>query len=218
MFYSGECRAPYGHLKLAPRFAPFLGVRAVGWIGGVLLIALAAWLAHRWAERTVIEDLRRNGAQRLELYVTGLESALARYDYLPTVLVLNEEVIGLLTRSADLSAIPGVSRYLARVNSAAGTNAIYVLDLPGIVLASSNWNEPISFVGVDLSYRPYFQDVLNGRSGRFYGIGTTGGEPGYFFSHGIHEGGRMLGVAAVKVSLDQLERTWTDALRQSDRR
>jgi two-component system C4-dicarboxylate transport sensor histidine kinase DctB len=194
-----------------PRFAAFRKVRAIGWVGGFLLIVLAVWLAHLWAERTVIEDLRHDGAQRLELYLTGLEAALARYDYLPTVLALNGDVIRLLQHPGDASSIPDANRYLAQVNGEAETSAIYLLDLEGRVLASSNWNDAVSFIGVNLAYRPYFQDALNGRSGRFYGIGTTGGEPGYFFSHGIHDGGRMLGVAAVKVSLDQFERTWTDS-------
>jgi two-component system, NtrC family, C4-dicarboxylate transport sensor histidine kinase DctB len=194
-----------------PRFAAFRKVRAIGWVGGLFLIVLAVWLAHLWAERTVIEDLRHDGAQRLELYLTGLEAALARYDYLPTVLALNGDVIRLLQHPGDASSIPDANRYLAQVNGEVKTSAIYLLDLQGRVLASSNWNDAVSFIGVNLAYRPYFQDALNGRSGRFYGIGTTGGEPGYFFSHGIHDGGRMLGVAAVKVSLDQFERTWTDS-------
>jgi two-component system C4-dicarboxylate transport sensor histidine kinase DctB len=76
------------------------------------------------------------------------------------------------------------------------------------VLAASNWDAEISFVGVDLSYRPYFQDAVRTGLGRFYGIGTTSGEPGYYYAKPIVDGGSMLGVAAVKVSLDKLQSPW----------
>jgi multidrug efflux system outer membrane protein len=104
-----------------------------------------------------------------------------------------------------------VNRYLQSVNAHAGSSAFYVLDLNGTAIASSNWDEEVSFVGMDLSYRPYFQEALRKGSGRFYGIGTTSGIPGYYFSHGIHDDESLLGVAALKVSLDGLERSWQAA-------
>ena len=45
--------------------------------------------------------------------------------------------------------------------------------------------------------------------GRFYGIGTTSGEPGYYLRQGDRrDGGSVLGVATVKVSLDKLQSPW----------
>ena len=76
------------------------------------------------------------------------------------------------------------------------------------MLAASNWDEETSFVGVDLSYRPYFQEAWRTGLGRFYGIGTTSGEPGYYYAKAIVDGGSVLGVAAVKVSLDKLQSPW----------
>ena len=35
---------------------------------------------------------------------------------------------------------------------------------------------------MDLSYRPYFHDALERGTGRFYGIGTTSGKPGFYYS------------------------------------
>jgi C4-dicarboxylate-specific signal transduction histidine kinase len=45
-------------------------------------------------------------------------------------------------------------------------------------------------------------------AGGFYGVGTTNGEPGYFFAHGIYQNGRIIGVATVKVNIERLERSW----------
>ena len=96
---------------------------------------------------------------------------------------------------------------------------LYILDNKGTALASSNWNEEASFVGVDLSYRPYFQDAMQRGSGRFYAIGTTSGAPGFFFARALRDGERKLGVGALKVSIDHLEQTWagsTDVVLAAD--
>jgi two-component system C4-dicarboxylate transport sensor histidine kinase DctB len=61
-------------------------------------------------------------------------------------------------------------------------------------------------VGHKYAFRPYFREALAGRLGRFYGVGTTTGEPGYFLASPLRDGERVLGVLAVKVGLEALER------------
>jgi two-component system C4-dicarboxylate transport sensor histidine kinase DctB len=65
--------------------------------------------------------------------------------------------------------------------------------------------------GDNVAFRPYVRDALRGVPGGFYGVGTTRGEPGYYFARGIYHDGRMLGVATVKVNIESLERNWADA-------
>ena len=79
---------------------------------------------------------------------------------------------------------------------------------PEISPSASNWRSIYSFVGDHVAFRPYVRDALRGVPGGFYGVGTTNGEPGYFFAHGIYHNGRMLGVATVKVNIERLERGW----------
>jgi two-component system C4-dicarboxylate transport sensor histidine kinase DctB len=117
----------------------------------------------------------------------------------------------MLQNPTDLSPIRKANDYLQRVNESARSSAVYILDLNGLTLAASNWNDPISFVGVNLAYRPYFQDASKGINGRFYAIGTTSGVPGYFRSTPIIRNGQTLGVMALKVSLDTLEEAWKSA-------
>ncbi len=184
------------------------------WLGWVLFLgstALAMWIAAAWAERSGIARLRDAGQQRLALYASGLNAELQKYDYLPTLLGLDPRVVALLDEGAAPARQDDVNGYLEQMNRRAGSNAIYVLDLTGRVAAASNWNEPVTFVGEDLAYRPYFQDALTKGSGRFHGIGTTSGLPGYYFSYPITKGERTVGVAVLKTKLDSLERDWQAA-------
>lgn len=170
-------------------------------------LALAA-LAWRWAEDAAIERLRLSGAQRLDGYALSLENLLAKYDFLPGTLELNKDVIALLQQPGDDALRGEVNRYLEQVNRLSKSTTIYIVNLQGVTQAASNWRERDSFVGDDVSFRPYVRDALRREPGGFYGVGTTRGEPGYFFAHGIYHNGRMLGVATVKVNIEKLEKGW----------
>jgi two-component system sensor histidine kinase AauS len=79
------------------------------------------------------------------------------------------------------------------------------------VLATSNWRDADSYLGEDLSFRAYYQDAIRGLPGRFYGIGSTTGEPGYYLAHGLEEKGKIIGVAVIKVRLEAMEERWQRA-------
>lgn len=85
------------------------------------------------------------------------------------------------------------------------------MDTTGRVMATSNWRDIDSYLGEDLSFRAYFQNAVRGQPGRFYGIGSTNGEPGYYLAHGLEERGKIIGVAVVKVRLEALEERWQRA-------
>jgi two-component system C4-dicarboxylate transport sensor histidine kinase DctB len=178
------------------------------WIGFTVIAAAILISADLAADRLGHERLRQEGLHRLELYAAALESELAKYEYLPDLLTLERDVISLLQNPADSNLVRAVNERLEGINRVAHTAVLYILDNKGIALAASNWNEEASFVGVDLSYRPYFQEAMQRGSGRFYAIGTTSGIPGFFFARALSDGERTLGVGALKVSIDHLERAW----------
>jgi two-component system, NtrC family, C4-dicarboxylate transport sensor histidine kinase DctB len=177
----------------------------LGYAAGVVLIVVVAdWLASQVGR----ERLRESGAHRLEVYAAGLRSELAKYEYLPGLLTLERDVLTMLRNPGDSERARLMNELLEQINRVAGTAALYIMDRKGVVIAASNWNEEASFVGMDLSYRPYFWDAIDRGEGRFYAIGTTSGVPGFYFSRALRDGDELLGVAALKVSLDRLERAW----------
>jgi two-component system C4-dicarboxylate transport sensor histidine kinase DctB len=150
------------------------------WIGFAAITAAILISTYVATDRLGHERLRREGLHRLELYAAALESELAKYEYLPDLLTLERDVILLLKNPTDSNLMHAVNERLEGINRATHTAVLYITDDKGIALAASNWNEEASFVGVDLSYRPYFQEAMQHGSGRFYAIGTTSGIPGFF--------------------------------------
>jgi two-component system C4-dicarboxylate transport sensor histidine kinase DctB len=173
------------------------------------LIAIGAgFVGYRVSLSLGLAELQATGRHRLDLYTASLEREIDKYAYFPATLGLERDVIELLSGPANTTLTDRVDSYLDQLNQRAGTLSIYVLNRQGLVLASSNWQQPDSFVGEDLAYRPYFKEAVGGGSGRFFGIGTTKGEPGYYLSSALVGGNALLGVAVVKVSLEQLEKSW----------
>ena len=177
----------------------------------LLVCAALAAVAYRYAEDAAIDRLRLSGAQRLDTYAAGLEHLLSKYDFLPGTFELNKDVIALLRQPGDEALRRDVNIYLERVNRLAGSTSIYIVNLKGVTQAASNWRAPDSYVGDYIAFRPYIREALRGMPGGFYGVGTTRGEPGYYFARGIYHEGRMLGVATVKVNIESLEASWAEA-------
>ena len=59
------------------------------------------------------------------------------------------------------------------INALLKSSDIYVLIPGGDTIAASNHDLPISFVGENFSYRPYYQDAIRGNLGRFFALGTA---------------------------------------------
>lgn len=175
----------------------------------VVLMGLSGFGAHRVAQQLGLADLQATGLHRLDLYTASLEREIGKYAFLPGTLGLERDVLDLLRRPADDKLAPSVNAYLEQLNDRAGTLSIYVIDTAGHVVASSNWRRADSFIGEDLSFRPYFREAMASGNGRFFGIGTTRGEPGYYLASTLADDSRTLGVAVIKVSLEQLEKSWS---------
>ncbi|SEJ09552.1 ATP-binding protein [Pseudomonas sp. NFR16] len=176
----------------------------------ILLMIALGYVTYLYSEKNGIKALSENGERQLELHARTVESEINKYNYLPSVLELESNVSDLLNDpSPELRS--KVNDYLEGLNRRSRSRAIYVLDTTGRVLATSNWRDADSYLGEDLSFRAYYQDAIRGLPGRFYGIGSTTGEPGYYLAHGLEEKGRIIGVAVIKVRLEALEERWQRA-------
>ncbi|WP_371884686.1 ATP-binding protein [Caballeronia sp. S22] len=157
-----------------------------------------------------LDGLTEVGAHRLDLYAASLKSELGRYEILPAIASRQNSIEVLLEAPPDerKALLPSVNDYLQAVNTDAGSVAVDVIDLNGTVIAASNWKQPVSFVGTNVAYRPYFRDALSSGRGRFFGIGTNTGEPGLYFASVVRGEQKVLGATAVKISVESLEFAW----------
>ncbi|MDV5098550.1 ATP-binding protein [Pseudomonas sp. LSJ-87] len=181
----------------------------------------AGWAMHQ-AKRQAMEADAQRASQQLGLYANALHTLIDRYRALPAVLALDPELIVALRGPVSEAVQDALNRKLERINGAANSSTLELLDRTGLAIAASNWRLPSSYVGSNYGFRPYFKQTRSQGSGRFYAVGVTSGVPGYFLASAVNdEHGRFLGAMVVKLEFPELEREWrqgSDILLVSDAR
>lgn len=183
---------------------------------GLLLLALAVvaglYLLGLRVARQAEKDLN---ARQLQIIRLDLESILERYESLPFALSFQTEAALALRAPGQGQWTSHVNAVLQNVQRQAKVAAVYLMDTRGNTIASSNWDTPQSYIGKNFGFRPYFQQALQGHTGRFYGVGSTTAEPGYFIAQPVYATPQRaatampLGVVAVKISLNDIADGWS---------
>ena len=174
-------------------FAMLATLSVILGLGSILTLYLGEWAqknqekvkgeAHEYA--TIVVSRLNTEFKRMEDGVT----ALAETNWLPASLRYQSE-----DNQERIDAL------LDRYRSTLDSSVCYIMDKNGKTIASSNRNAPDSFVGKSYAFRPYFKQAINGITGRYFAVGVTSKEPGYYVSRPVRAKGNM-GVAVVKVSL-----------------
>ena len=175
----------------------------------LISISLALLFTYYLAENNAYKDLHQRVENQLIQVVNELKITLERHSYLPAVLSSDINIIEFLKRQDnDPQVQQKINLSLEYINNISESAAIYIMRPNGVVVASSNWESPYSFIGKNLSFRPYFKDALQNKLGRYYAVGAISGTRGYFFASSIISDNKVIGVITVKVAIDDIEFTW----------
>ncbi|CAB3690935.1 sensor histidine kinase [Trinickia soli] len=168
-----------------------------------LAAALVALCSATWhlAWRRGIGALQQQATVRADRNVSALADTLERYESL-SYLVASQPVVGEALETGAPDAIERANRYLSDANAHAHADVTYIIRADGLCLSASNWDRADSFAGSQYRFRPYFVDAMGAHVGRFFGIGTVSHVPGYYISQPVYRGGRIVGVAVLKLNLE----------------
>ncbi len=181
---------------LAPALALILAAAAIAWFGGA------------FATRAYLDQAAARGQTTLRLAVAALRGHMSRYEALPALIADHDDVKELVSNPADAALRDRANHYLKAINALLKSSDVYVMLPDGSTIAASNFDGPASFVGENFAYRPYFQDAMAGRPGRFFALGTTSLKRGYYFSAPVMLGAAVGGVVVFKVDIDGIEASW----------
>ncbi|MBY5946732.1 ATP-binding protein [Photobacterium rosenbergii] len=179
----------------------------VGSVGAMLI----GWLTFIQVQQHLSEKITSDVVQ----LGNKIDNQLERYSQLPEVLASDPRLLPpLLDAISNRKAAPMVSQYqpvsqlLDQWNQTLGADTLYLIDLAGTTLASSNWQQTDSFVGQNFSYRPYFQQAASGQNGQYFALGARSDKRGYYFSAPVMKEQRVIGVLTIKVDLSLLADIW----------
>lgn len=160
------------------------------------------------ARRMYMDETAARGETTLRLAVAALAGNMNRFEPLPELIADNDDIKDLVSDPDNAGLRARANDYLKEINALLKSSDIYVLTPGGDTIAASNYDQPISFVGENFSYRPYYQDAIRGDLGRFFALGTTSLKRGYYFSSPIRIGMEIRGVVVFKVDIDGIEASW----------
>lgn len=114
--------------------------------------------------------------------------------------------------TGDTVALEQANLSLDYFREALEVDVCYLMDLDGDTVASSNRNDPDSFIGENFSFRPYWKEAVEGTPVTYMALGVTSGRRGVFYSHPVRdEDGLINGVAVIKASIEGIEKRFKQA-------
>lgn len=176
----------------------------------IFITALVLSITYYTTYHTLHTKLEQDATYHLAHLKSKLDALLKRYSYLPEVLAQNPKIIEYLsTTDRSITQQQTMNEYLELLNQQAVTQDIYLKDTTGLTLTASNWHSTNTFIGQNYHFRPYFQQAMQGKLGRYYALGTASKERGYYFSYAVRNAAQViLGVITVKVNITHFEQDW----------
>jgi two-component system C4-dicarboxylate transport sensor histidine kinase DctB len=177
---------------------------------GVLVAAIWFVVWPRLERHFLLQAAEQNEIT-LRLVGDSIRAALDRYEPLPHLIAERPELSSLLQNPTRPDLIDATNSILLNTALSVSASDVYLMNTAGTTIAASSYNKQRSFVGRNFNFRPYFQEAMKGDLGRYFALGTTSGERGYFFAAPVREGAEILGVVAVKFTVDAFEEAWRSA-------
>lgn len=198
-----------------PKHLRTIGSSKFGLVNLILaLLLVLSVIALPLLERFSLTRAGEQGHATLRLAVGGLQSALDRFEPLPGLIGERPLLSQVLNAPDDAALVAALNESLRLTAEELGASDIYLMDTDGLTLASSNYLMGHSFIGRSFTFRPYFTQALEGTLGRFFALGTTSRQRGYFFAAPVRRDGDVRGVVALKFTVDEFEAAWRGS--QSD--
>ncbi|WP_240704354.1 ATP-binding protein [Cobetia marina] len=173
-------------------------------------LMLCVWQAVAVARSQSLERLTHEADNELRLTAASLRGQLSQHAYLPRLVAENDQLRAFLDAPDDPSAEMALNQRLDRMRALAKVSDLYLVNDVGTTIAASNWRSASTFIGQNYRFRPYWKDAIDGGEARFYGLGTSSGERGYFFSASVVSPRGRRGVVVAKVQIAALEAAWLD--------
>ena len=173
----------------------------------VLMIQTAAISRHQ-----ALLELQHKTDADLHRYIITVQQKLDRFKDLPKLLSTHPDLLSILPHPDTEENKLRLNLFLEEVNDIIGASDTYLMNREGLTVAASNWSMDRSFIGGNFSFRPYFTEAVEGNAGRYFALGTTSQQRGYFFSYPVYSNRDVVGVIVVKIDLNDVEDQWNDPL------
>ncbi len=165
----------------------------------LLLGYLVAWFSEGLAYETEYAKLK---AENVELALTVSNELNRIRVQLP--LLENRAQIKNALISSDYKERNELNEFLKIQSFSAQADLIFVADKQGKVIASSNYDSHLEFIGNDVSLQPYYQQAILLEKAEYYSVDYNLQNKGYYFSSPVILHNEVQGVVTMRYRLDEI--------------
>jgi PAS domain S-box-containing protein len=170
----------------------------------------AGYLYYTYLKEYAFQEAERNALNRLQTTKKNL-SAYFSENTKPVRALAGMKALAAVLEHADRESLAAANAILDLFRKTLDVEVCYLMDVNGLTIASSNRHDPDSFVGKNFSFRPYFQNAMQGLPASYLALGTTSWKRGAYYSYPVYRENddTPLGIAVIKVSIPFVEKELT---------
>ena len=171
---------------------------------------MAGYLYYNLLKDYAFQEAERSALNRLQTTKKNL-SAFFSENTKPVRVLAGMQPLVVALENPDVQTLPAANHLLDLFKKTLSVDVCYLMNTDGLTIASSNRNDADSFVGMNFSFRPYFQDAMQGLPASYLALGTTSLKRGVYYSYPIYrkKADTPLGIAVIKASIPFAEKELT---------
>ena len=175
-----------------------------------LSASTGGYLYYSSLKTSAFQEAERQAVTRAEMIKKNLSSFLSE-NIKPVKTLAGMQELQAPLINFDDESLAKANAMLDHFKTTLNEDVCYLMDPFGNTIASSNRNDPDSFVGENFSFRPYFQQAIHGTPSTYLALGIASGKRGAYYSHPVYEKGRSatIGIAVIKASIELVEKELT---------
>jgi PAS domain S-box-containing protein len=167
----------------------------------------AGYLYYSFLQEYAFQEAEKKALNQLQTTKKNLSAFFSENTKPIRVLASMQALVDALV-DTNIETLNAANALLDLFKTTLGVEVCYLMDNRGITIASSNRNERDSFVGQNFSFRPYFQDAMQGLPANYLALGTTSRKRGAYYSYPVYQENNdiPLGIAVIKASIFFVEK------------
>ena len=171
-----------------------------------LSASTGGYLYYSSLKESAQKESERQTSARAEMIRKNLSSFLSE-DIKPVKTMAGMKEFRDFMIHRDSSSFDKANAMLDHFKASLNVDVCYLMDSIGNTIASSNRNDPDSFVGNNFTFRPYFKQAIKGIPSTYMALGMTSGKRGAYYSHPVYVEGQdsPAGIVVIKASIELIE-------------
>ncbi|MFP4629340.1 MAG: PAS domain-containing protein [Desulfohalobiaceae bacterium] len=172
----------------------------------LILVSFGGYFYYSTLRESALEKAQQQSRTTVQNMGRNLDSYLTQFQQ-PVQAMAGLEELQAALQEPSKHDLEQANQILDHFADSFEVSVCYLMNRQGKTIASSNRNDPDSFVDQNYGFRPYFKHALSDRPDIHLALGITSGERGAYYSHPVRaqETGEVLGVAVMKASIEFIE-------------